>query len=343
MEKIKIAIVDTGIDVKDECIKNYVKFNKSIQLEEITEYKELDDLHGHGTFCAKTILSICNNIDNIEIYPVKIFDERGATSSTSLLKSLNNILNSDINLINISAATLNNKYKNELEDICDKLNKNGKIIISSLHKKAKDLDSIPTIFKSVIGVMGSNDIYSDNDYIYKKDKKIQMTANTKECFIKFKNEVTHFGKSSRASAVVTGIICNIFNKYGKLTVEELADVLEKNSMSSNFQSKGIEVNSYKSTPYRLELAEKIFDIIKNKFAVKEINLNFLDKYSTFNNFTNIGNHNAFAFLTEINREFKIDIDFKGRFLYELEDLSNLVDLVYKHLNISNSNNFEKVK
>lgn len=338
MKKIKIAIVDTGIDVKDESIKDYIKFNKSIQLEGIKEYIELDDLHGHGTFCAKTMLSICNNIDNIEIYPVKIFNEKGTSSSTSLLKSLNNVLSSDIDLINISAATLNDKYKNELEDICNKLNKDGKIIVSSLHKKAKGVDSIPTVFKSVIGVMGSDDIYSDNDYIYKKYKKIQMTANTKECFIKFKNEVTHFGKSSRASAVVTGIICNIFNKHGKLTFEELEDILEKNSMGSFFQSKEMGLNSYKSTQYRLELAEKICAIIKSKFAIKEIDLKFLDKYSTFNNFTNIGNHNAFNFLTEINREFEIDIDYKGRFLYELEDLNNLVDLVYKHLNLSNSNN-----
>lgn len=343
MEKIKIAIVDTGIDVKDEFIKDYVKFNSSIQLEGIKEYRELDDGYGHGTFCAKTILSICNNIDKIEIYPVKIFDERGTTRSASLLKSLNNILSSDINLINISAATLNDKYKSELEDICDKLNKSGKIIISSLHKKAKDVDSIPTVFKSVIGVMGSDDIYSDNNYIYKKDKKIQMTANTKECFVKFKNEVTHFGRSSRATAVATGIICNIFNKHGKLKFDELEDVLEKNSMSLFFQSKEMGLNSYKSTPYRLELAEKILNIIKRKFAIRDIDLNFLENYSTFNNFTNIGNHNAFNFLTDINREFEIDIDYKGRFLYELEDLNNLVDLVYKHLNLSNSNSLEKIK
>lgn len=341
MEKIKIAIVDTGVDVKDKYIKEYVKFNKSIQLEGITGYRDLDDLHGHGTLCTKTILSICNNIDNIEIYPVKVFNERGTTSSESLLKSLKNILSSDIDIINISAATLNNKYKNDLENICDKLHERGKIIISSHHKKAKNTDSIPTVFKSVIGVIGSDNIYSDNDYIYRKDKKVQMTANTKECFIKFRNEVTHFGKSSRASAVVTGIICNIFETYGKLVLEELEDVLVKNSMCSIIQVEGIGFNKYKSTPYRLEIAKQILGVIKKKFAVRDIDLDFLDMYSTFNNFTNIGNHNAFDLLTEINREFGIDIDFERLFLYELEDLNKLVDLVYNYLQISDSNNLGK--
>ncbi|WP_343101974.1 hypothetical protein [Romboutsia sp. MSSM.1001216sp_RTP31141st1_G3_RTP31141_220114] len=85
------------------------------------------------------------------------------------------------------------------------------------------------------------------------------------------------------------------------------------------------------------IEDKILNIIKRKFDVREIDLSFLENYSTFNNFTNIGNHNAFNFLTEINREFEIDIDYKGRFLYELEDL------VYKYLNLSNSNNLEETK
>ncbi|MFA4007055.1 S8 family serine peptidase [Clostridioides difficile] len=53
MEKIKVAVVDTGIDVNDDSIKKYIKFNKNIQLEEVVEYKDLDDTHGHGTLCSK--------------------------------------------------------------------------------------------------------------------------------------------------------------------------------------------------------------------------------------------------------------------------------------------------
>ena len=230
MEKIKIAVVDTGIDINDDFVKKHIKFDKSIQLEEIVEYKDLDDIHGHGTLCSKTILSVSKDTDRIEIYPIKIFNQGGRTSNDKLLKVLEKNLNSDIDLINISASTLNDKYREKLENICDQLRKNGKIIISSHHKRAKDDDSFPTVFNSVIGVVGSDHIYSDNNYIYEKDKKIQMIANTKECFVEFRNEVTHFGKSSRASAVVTGLICNIFNKYGKVTFDELEEIFESCSV-----------------------------------------------------------------------------------------------------------------
>lgn len=327
MENIKIAVIDTGIDINDKDVKRNIRFDKNIQLKHISKYEDLDDIHGHGTYCAKTILTICEDISNIEIYPVKIFDNRGATSNENLVKALENILDSDIDIVNISASTMNDKYKRELEDICYKLQKNGKVITSSHHKRAIENDSFPTVFGSVIGVDGSYEIYRDSDYVYRQNNKIQMIANKNECFIEFNKKVTHFGKSSRACAVVTGIICNIFNHYGKLSFDELGDVLEKQSMTLVSKSKW--GSSYKSTPHRLELAEKILYIIRSEFAVEKMDLDFLDKYSTFNNFTNIGNHNAFDFLTEINKAFDLNIDYRNIFLYELEDLNRLVDLIEK--------------
>lgn len=329
MKNIKIAVIDTGIDINDNDIKKYIKFDKSIQLKQISEYEDLDDIHGHGTYCAKTILTICDDASNIEIYPVKIFDNRGITSNENLVKVLENILDSDIDIVNISASTMNDKYKRELENICYKLQKSGKIITSSHHKRAIENDSFPTVLGSVIGVDGSYEIYRDSEYIYRQNNKIQMIANKNECFIEFNNKVTHFGKSSRACAVATGIICNIFNNYGKLSFDELGDILEKESMTSISKDKGVGVSNYKSTPYRLELAEKILYIIRSKFAVEKIDLDFLDKYSVFNNFTNIGNHNAFDFLIEINKTFDLNIDYRKIFLYELDGLNRLVDLIEK--------------
>ncbi|MEG2984849.1 MAG: S8 family serine peptidase, partial [Peptostreptococcaceae bacterium] len=105
---------------------------------------DIYDLQGHGTLCAKTIIEICQNV---EIYPIKIFDEDGRTNSLNLVKALKNLINADIDLINISASTLSSIYKEELKHICDKLHKNGKIIICSHHNKAKGIESYPTSFK----------------------------------------------------------------------------------------------------------------------------------------------------------------------------------------------------
>ncbi|MCU9807299.1 hypothetical protein LEQ06_03375 [Paraclostridium sp. AKS46] len=174
-----------------------------------------------------------------------------------------------------------------------------------------------------------------------------MIANTKECFVEFKNEVTHFGRSSRATAVVTGLICNIFNKHGKVAFHELEEILKKQSLdkkidvdkvNSKYINNHNDFDVFNLKNQNLRISSKLIDIINKKFAIKEIDLDFLNKYSIFNNFTNIGNHNAFKFLTEINKEFKIEINYKGLFLYELEELNNLVSLIYKHLNKDSVNN-----
>ncbi len=116
---------------------------------------------------------------------------------------------SDIQIINISAASINSMYEKELEKVCNILNSQGRFIICSKHNKYEDKESIPTIFESVIGVVGNENIYKNNQYIYEPENKIQMYANSKDNFIKFKDKVTHFGKNSKACAVATGIVANI--------------------------------------------------------------------------------------------------------------------------------------
>ncbi len=76
---------------------------------------------------VQTILSVCRNTDRIEIYPIKIFNQGGCTSGERLLEALERNLDSDIDLINISASTLNDKYKRELKYICEELCKKGKL------------------------------------------------------------------------------------------------------------------------------------------------------------------------------------------------------------------------
>ena len=53
MKNIKIAVLDTGIDTEDKDIKDRYVYDKELQVEGIDN---IDDVIGHGTLCAKTIL-----------------------------------------------------------------------------------------------------------------------------------------------------------------------------------------------------------------------------------------------------------------------------------------------
>ncbi|HFG9686357.1 TPA: hypothetical protein ACGI51_001727, partial [Clostridioides difficile] len=89
--------------------------------------------------------------------------------------------------------------------------------------------------------------------------------------------------------------------------------------------------SYKSNLIRLDIARKIINVINRNFSKIKIDFEFVSEYSLFNNFTCIGNYNAYNFLTILNKEFNISIDYKEVYLYQLENLDMAVDLIYENL------------
>ncbi|MCC0663129.1 S8 family serine peptidase [Clostridioides sp. ZZV15-6597] len=328
MNKVKIAVLDTGLDINDDDMNGNYVYDSNFQLEDLGG-REINDINGHGTFVSKTILNISKNV---QIYPINIFNDSGKTSSLNLLNTLSKLTMSDIHIINISAASINSRYEKELEKTCNILNSQGRFIICSKHNRYEEKESIPTIFESVIGVVGNENIYKNNQYIYKQKNKIQMYANSKDNFIKFKDKVTHFGKNSKACAVATGIIANILKKNPDIKFNELEETLVQRSQNKeDLKIENLDIPSYKSNLIRLDIAKQIMNVINRDFSKTKINFDFVNEYSLFNNFTCIGNYNAYDFLTILNKEFNIDIDYRGVYLYQLEDLNRAVDLIYENL------------
>ncbi len=326
MYNVKVAVLDTGLDIHDEEVKDHYILKKELQLN---DENIMDDFNGHGTLVAKTILNTCSNA---KIYPIKIFNNSGKTNSYYVVEVLQKILTSDIKLINISASTFDSTYEKELKEICYKLKENNKIVICSKHNSIKSNYSIPTVFDSVIGVSGHKDIYDNHKYFYRKGEKIQMCANDKDYFIKFKNKVTHFGKNSKACAIATGIIANIVKDNQNISMTDLESILVNNSENEkNLDLKKI---------YDLDLNEKMFfnikhsvlDVINSNFAKRKVDLNFVQKHSLFNNITDIGNYNAYELLKNINKYFKININYKDIFLYQLKDIDTISFIIFTHLN-----------
>ncbi|CEK39959.1 S8 family serine peptidase [Paraclostridium sordellii] len=333
MKKIKIAVIDTGVDIHDDEIKDNIIFDRNLQVDDFeTKYKNIEDLNSHGTFCAKTILYTCKDV---LIYPIKIFDEYGKTSSSYLIRVLEKILNTDIDIINISASSINCPVEKELEIICEKLYNQGKIIISSHHNKKINENSTPTKFNTVIGVKGINEIYKDTEYIYNPNDEIQIYGNSKDRLLKFKDTVTHFGKNSRAAAVFSGLIAKMIIENGYKT-NNIEEVINKNSLNIKEISYSPRLQNVDFDSNRNEVAQKLVTLINDEFAVRKIDLDFLKEYSLLNNFSDIGIHNVYEFLIKINEEFDIDIDYRDIFIYELDYLRDIVEIIYeKLLNKSN--------
>ncbi|MCU5874019.1 S8/S53 family peptidase [Clostridioides difficile] len=331
MNNVKVAVLDTGIDMEDNEIKKFCKLDKNLQIQSINEC--IDDLNGHGTFVSKTIINICKNID---IYPIKIFNKFGRTNSLNAILVLRKILNSEIDIINISASTFDYSYENEFRDICNKLKSKNKIVICSKHNSREVNNSIPTIFDSVIGVEGHRNIYENSQYVYKKNNKVQMLANNKESFVKFKGSIVPFGKNSKACAIATGIIANILKHNPGIYFNQLEEILLSNSLDENklCTSHLLDIKSYNNLnqEHILYINKGILEIINNNFAVKKVNFQMIQEYGIMNTITNIGKHNAYDFLELINEYFDININYKDIFLYNLNYIEKLLPVILLYLN-----------
>ena len=134
------------------------------------------------------------------------------TEVSKLIVALANLIGKNIDIINISASMIKENRLEDLRTVCNILRSEGKILVASKHKKAKNIKSYPASFDSVIGVKGYKRICKDDDYTYDSKRENQMYANGRDRLYKFKDSVTAFGKHSRSSALAAGIIAEIMYK-----------------------------------------------------------------------------------------------------------------------------------
>lgn len=150
----KVAVVDSGVDTQNQEIMQHViqgfSFQKSAEDNGIVEEGNFDDVFGHGTNCIDCILQFA---EQTQFYPIKIVNELGKTTSSLLLAALKKCRELQVDLICLSLSVtqiLDPAMEKELRDICNDLEKQGKIICTSECNNAKN--TIPAIYKSVIGV-----------------------------------------------------------------------------------------------------------------------------------------------------------------------------------------------
>ena len=172
--------------------------------------------------CALTINSICSNI---EIYPIKLFNDEGRGSSLNLLNVLKKLLYSDIKVINIAASFSSGLYDEDISKVCESLKNKGKILVASNYNTDKRISYLASM-KSVIGVGNLENAYFDHQFIFNRSNDIQLKGNNRVCFYCIDDQVELFGKNSRLSCVISAFISNILLDKGDLAFEEIEDSLE---------------------------------------------------------------------------------------------------------------------
>ena len=157
-QKIKIGIIDSGIDNEISKCKNIIK------IKNFSDENEQKDLEGHGTYLSSIICGEKYGLTkDSEIYIYKIFTNSGLTKKEWLIESLHESIFIDkCKIINLSLGGINFNDKKIIELITLASNQNI-IIISSSGNEGPSYGTItfPGILPFVLTIGSvSNEIFS---------------------------------------------------------------------------------------------------------------------------------------------------------------------------------------
>ena len=164
-QKIKIGILDSGIDNDISKCKNIIK------TKNFSDETEEKDMEGHGTYLSSIICGENYGISKeSEIYIYKIFTSSGITKKEWLISALNeSIFTDECKIINLSLGGINFNDKKIIDLITIASNQNI-IIISSSGNEGPSYGTIsfPGVLPNVLTIGSvSNEIFS----IYKHSSR----------------------------------------------------------------------------------------------------------------------------------------------------------------------------
>lgn len=199
---MKVAILDTGVGARrEDFISLHVR--KSIDFTKSGNYdleEGLDD-NGHGTACAKVIIK---NAEKSDIYSLKVLDANRCGNIANLYRALQYLLTQEVDIINMSLAFFDSYYKEKIEITCEKLVKQGKIIVASVGRYENR--PYPAVFDSVLGVQG-NEFDNVEEFIFDPDAEVQITADDTPVIVEWKRgKIILLGGTSKAAALMSGKI-----------------------------------------------------------------------------------------------------------------------------------------
>lgn len=222
-----IAIIDSGVD-NDIPFRDKIIGGISFYIKEETLCcnEDIKDDNGHGTKCIHVINGISSNS---LIYVVKIIDESSKCSSFLLLEALKYLLYRNIDIVNISLSVNGCLYINQIDEIIESLNSQGKIIVVSVENGKET--SYPANNKNTVGVKGR--LMKENKIVCERQKEIQVIANSMPVLcLGLGGQYEWFGGNSKAAALVSAQISNFITQYGRHNLDKMINTLAEKSDNS---------------------------------------------------------------------------------------------------------------
>lgn len=328
-----VAIIDSGIDVDNTQFKNRITDGIGFRYDSETGKKTSDDSfkdeNGHGTSCASLIKRIATNTD---FYIVKILNKDAETNSKALLQALKYLSSMNIRLINLSLATIDEEYLEEIKEVCNLLRQSGKIIVCSLDNRNNR--SFPAVLDSVIGVRGG--IFNSQElFWFNRAYEIQCVADIVPIYAPTINGAYWlFGGNSKATALFTGHIANILSEQPDISFEKLNEVLERRACKNNWDENDIDINidffeDIKPLDENFEQSDMkiLTSILKDNLGFNEASEALVFKKKLYSPQIGVNKFNCYNIIKDVEKKFGVKLNYDTISLNTYTSIYTLLDFI----------------
>ena len=261
-EKVKVAIIDSGVNYSDD-INVYERKNFIPGEEELSVLYE--DFSGHGTSVAGIIAAKDNQEgitginSNVELYSARVLDSRNKAPIHLVVQAIEWAVEKKVNIINLSFTT--SRDSKELRDAVERAYDAGILLIASTANKGKA--EYPAAYDCVMAV-GSVDSNGNVSTFSSSNNQIEITAPGEKILSTdvFDTLSVHSG-TSLAAAHVTGVASLLWEKDIHVNNDYIRCVLD---LSANLYGKK-EAYGFGLVDY--EYAKEVFELLRPMAQQKE--------------------------------------------------------------------------
>ncbi len=240
-EGVKVGILDSGIDVNHEALKDNIAGGEAIV--ECSPHPHCDepwdDDHGHGTHVAGTAGSVNEKIGvatEVELYSIKVLDRNARGSVSDVSEGIIWAADNDMEVINMSLGSSSDSYGNTIREAVEYANEEGVIQIAAAGNNNLEEDSVvyPAAFEEVIAVSATNEDDEMAEFS-SIGPEVEFAAPGADIYSAWEGGRYYEGNgTSMASPHVTGVAALVLAMEGYETEEEVREPLQDTAEDIGF-------------------------------------------------------------------------------------------------------------
>lgn len=253
LNKIRVAIIDSGVDYDHEDLKRYVAKGYNF----VKGNCDISDQYGHGTCVAGIIGAEKNNnkgiagvASGVQIVPLKVFNDNGIAEINNVIDAIEWCIDNSIDIINLSIGysmeqlnffdfNIISLFKRE-QQIIERAIKKNIVIVAAVGNNSNRTMDFPAICEGVIPV-ASYGIRLDPISIFpsiENNRTNEMTifAPGEYIFTTCPNSTYgYFRGSSFACAFVSGAVALIRSIRPDITPEQIHKMMLESSNKVSYE------------------------------------------------------------------------------------------------------------